>query len=126
MNEIVLFRPFIERGLVVSTSDFFRGLLYYWGIQLHHLTTNSILHISIFTLLREAFLGVEPHFDLFRHLFYVRPKPSSNKIFEIGGAKVLLRPGVEDHYIFYTPASQAVDWKSSWFYVGNHQPSLPD
>ena len=35
------------------------------GVQVHHLTPNSIFHISIFVHLCEAFLGIEPHFDLF-------------------------------------------------------------
>jgi hypothetical protein len=48
VDEIVLFQYFIERGLALPTSYFFRGLLFYYGIQLHHLNPNSILHISIF------------------------------------------------------------------------------
>ena len=35
------------------------------GVQVHHLTPNLIIHISIFVHLCEAFLGIEPHFDLF-------------------------------------------------------------
>ena len=61
-NEIVLFRSFVERGLAIPTSDFFRSLLHHWKVQLHHLTPNSILHLSIFTHLCEAFLGIQPHF----------------------------------------------------------------
>ena len=64
-NEYVIFLPHVLRGIGFSISDFFRGLLYHWGVQVHHLTPNSILHISIFVHLCEAFLGIEPHFDLF-------------------------------------------------------------
>ena len=63
-NETVIFQSHVLRGLGIPTSDFFRGLLHHWGIQVHHLTPNSILHISIFVHLCEAFLGIEPHFDL--------------------------------------------------------------
>jgi hypothetical protein len=100
--------------------------LHYWGIQLHHLTPNSILHLAIFSHLCEAFLGVEPHFNLFRHLFYVRSQPRLNKIAEVGGAEVLLRTQRENKYIFYRPACKGTEWKSTWFYVGNHRPSLPE
>ena len=64
-KEIVLFTSFFERGLSVLTSDFLWGLLFHWGIQLHHVTPNFILHISIFVHLCELFLGIKPHFDLF-------------------------------------------------------------
>ena len=37
-GEIVAFAPYFERGLGLSCSSFFSGLLYYYGIQLHHLT----------------------------------------------------------------------------------------
>ena len=63
-NESVVFLPHVFRGLGFSVSDFFRGLLQHWGVQVHHLTPNSTLHNSIFVHLCEAFLGIEPHFDL--------------------------------------------------------------
>ena len=69
-GEIVAFVPYLERGLGLPCSFFFSGLLRYYKIQLHHLTTNSFVHISIFTHLYEAFLGIEPHFELFQFLFH--------------------------------------------------------
>ena len=68
--ETVVFRDFVERGLVVPVSEFLHALLHFWGIQLHHLTPQSILHLSIFTHLCEAFLGILPHFHLFQHFFH--------------------------------------------------------
>ena len=59
-NESVVFLPYVLRGLNFPVSDFFRGLLFHWGVQVHHLTPNSILHISIFIHLCEAFLGSSP------------------------------------------------------------------
>jgi hypothetical protein len=47
-KEIVLFQYFVEHRLALPASNFFHGLLFYYGIQLHHLNPNSILHISIF------------------------------------------------------------------------------
>ena len=44
-GEIVAFAPYFERGLGLPCSNFFSGLLYYYGIQLHHLTPNSFVHI---------------------------------------------------------------------------------
>jgi hypothetical protein len=61
VDEIVCFCSFSERGLALPTCSFFRGLLYYYGIELQHLNPNSICHISIFIHLCEAFLGIEPN-----------------------------------------------------------------
>ena len=63
--QTVVFHDFVERGLALPVSEFFHALLQFWGIQLHHLTPQSILHISIFTHFCEAFLGILPHFHLF-------------------------------------------------------------
>ena len=63
--ETVVFCDFVERGLALPVSEFFYALLLFWGIQLHHLTHHSILHLSIFTHFCEAFLGILPHFIIF-------------------------------------------------------------
>ena len=65
-GEIVAFAPYLEWGFGFPCSFFFSGLLRYYRIQLHHLTPNSFVHISISVHLCEAFLGIEPHFELFR------------------------------------------------------------
>jgi hypothetical protein len=54
-DEIVLFHHFVERGLVLLTSD---SLLFHCGVQLHHHNPNSILQIAIFVHFCEAFLGI--------------------------------------------------------------------
>ena len=59
-QEIVTFLSFVLRGFAIPASDFFRGLLHYWGVQVHHLTPNSILHIAIFVHLCEATWGLRP------------------------------------------------------------------
>ncbi|KAK1631771.1 hypothetical protein QYE76_006086 [Lolium multiflorum] len=53
MEYRVSFVDHLIRGLSAPIHDFLRGLLFVYGIQLHQLTPNSILHISIFiTLIR--------------------------------------------------------------------------
>ena len=54
--ETVMFKAFVEHGLGIPVCNFLRGLLFFWGIQLHHLTPTSILHISIFVHLCGLFL----------------------------------------------------------------------
>ena len=82
--EIVAFIPYFERGLGLPCSAFFSGLLHYYRIQLHHLTPDSILHIAIFVHLCEAFLGIYPHFDLFKSLFFLNPWPNFRNVATVG------------------------------------------
>jgi hypothetical protein len=69
----VMFLAFLLRGLSLPAHEFLCGLLYVYGVQLHQLTPNSILHIACFITLCESFLGIEPHFLLWRSLFRLRP-----------------------------------------------------
>jgi hypothetical protein len=61
VDEIVSFYHFTERGLALPTYSFFCGLLYFYGLELHHLNPNSICHMAIVIHFCEAFLGIEPH-----------------------------------------------------------------
>ena len=100
-GEIFALISYFERGLGLSCSNFFSRLLYYYGIQLHHLTPNSFVHMSIFVHLCEAFLGIEPHFELFHHIFHLKPHPNSTKLDVVGGAGIQLRQGKDEVYIPY-------------------------
>jgi hypothetical protein len=60
-DEIPMFARFVERGLALPASDFFKGLLSYYGIEYHNLNSNGIFHVSVFIHFYEAFLGIKPH-----------------------------------------------------------------
>jgi hypothetical protein len=60
----VMFLSFLLRDLSLPAHEFLRGLLFVYGVQLHQLTPNSILHIGCFITLCESFLGIDPHFLL--------------------------------------------------------------
>jgi len=124
--EAILFKSFIERGLAIPICNFLRGLLFHWGIQLHHLIPNSILYVPIFVHLCEAFRRIHPHFDLFKSLFYLNPHPNIRNIARVGGAHLQLRPKMIDRYISYTPRRQIGEWKTEWFYIDNHAPAIPE
>jgi hypothetical protein len=77
-DELPMFARFAERGLPLPTSDFFKGLLSYYGIEYLNLNLNGIFHVSIFVHFRETFFGIKPHWTLFRKFFRVKPQPSTN------------------------------------------------
>jgi hypothetical protein len=60
----VMFLAFLLRGLSFPAHEFLRGLLFVYGVQLHQLTPNSILHIACFITFCESFLEIEHHFLL--------------------------------------------------------------
>jgi hypothetical protein len=68
----VIFLAFLLRGLSFPPHPFLRGLLFAYGIQLHTLNPNTILHIACFVTLCECFLGIEPHWALWRRIFVIR------------------------------------------------------
>jgi hypothetical protein len=48
---------------------FMRALLHYYKVELHHLAPNSISQAAIFAAIYEGYLGMEPHWNLWLHLF---------------------------------------------------------
>ena len=65
-NEVVSFHLLVF-GL--PAHPLLRWLLYYHGLRLHDLTPERILHLSVFIMLCEGFLGIPAHYDLWRFLF---------------------------------------------------------
>ena len=68
---VVSFALFHERGLTVPPHPFFRGLLHHYQIELQHLNPNEIQHIVAFITMCMGYLGIEPHFELWRYFFSI-------------------------------------------------------
>jgi hypothetical protein len=60
-DEVPMFARFVERGLALPASDFFKGLLKYYDIEYLNLNPNVIFHVSVFVHFCEAFMGIKPH-----------------------------------------------------------------
>jgi hypothetical protein len=110
-----LFLTFLLRGLSLPTHEFLRGLLFGYGVQLHQLTPNLILHIACFITLCESFLGIDPHWVLWKFLFRLRPSISLDENPELGGAVVSMRS--ELHYLEFNMAVSVQGWRQKWFYI---------
>jgi hypothetical protein len=68
---VVSFVAFHERGLGMPPSRFMQAILHYYGVELHHLAPNSVSQAAIFVAVCEGYLGMEPHWKLWLHLFKV-------------------------------------------------------
>jgi hypothetical protein len=107
----VIFIAFLLRGLSFPPHPFLRGLFFAYGIQLHDLNPNSILHIACFITLCECFLGIEPHWALWRRIFAIRhPLP-----YQTGGFGVQVCPDVE-YFNLQAPENNP-GWRTKWYYA---------
>jgi hypothetical protein len=124
-DEVPMFARFMERGLALSSSDFFKGLLKYYGIEYLNLNPNGIFHVSVFVHFCEAFVGIKPHWILFRKFFHVKPQPSANDPRVVGGAGIQMREDAANQYLSYKLIDLNQDWKAKWFYITKHHRELP-
>ena len=96
---------------------FLRGLLNEWGLELQHLNPTGVLHIAGFVTVCEAFLGMEPHVDLFRLFFSGRAMAdrSSAEIAPVGGFALQRKPSAGGSYPMYVPYDSIGDgmWSGS-------------
>jgi hypothetical protein len=95
-DEIPMFARFAERGLALPASDFFKGLMGYYGIEYLNLNPNGIFHTAVFVHFCEAFLGI-----LFRKFFRVKPQPSASNPRVVGGAGIQMREDAAEQYLSY-------------------------
>jgi hypothetical protein len=120
-----MFARFVERGLALPASDFFKGLLKYYGIEYLNLNPNGIFHVSVFVHFCEAFVGIKPHWVLFRKFFRLKSQSSANDPRVVGGAGIQMHEDTTEQYLSYKLIDSNQDWKSKWFYITNDHPKLP-
>jgi hypothetical protein len=115
---------FLLRGLSLPAHEFLSGLLFVYGVQLHQLMPNSILHIACFITLCESFLGVDPHWTLWKFLFRLRPSVSLSKNPELCEAVVSVC--TEAHYLEFSMAGSVQGWRKKWFYIKDRKVASSD
>ncbi|KAK1643357.1 hypothetical protein QYE76_061162 [Lolium multiflorum] len=115
MEYQVSFVDHLIRGLSPPIHEFLRGLLFVYGLQLHQLTPNSILHVSIFITLCECFLGVQPNWALWKRIFCIRRNGSHGVAYNIGGVVICVRPDVDYFDVKFPDSVQG--WRKRWLYV---------
>jgi hypothetical protein len=124
-DEIPMFARFTERRLSLPASDFFKGLMGYYGMEYLNLNPNGIFYTVVFIHFCEAFLGIKPHWILFRKFFRVKQQPNASNPRVVRGAGIQTREDAAEQYISYKLIDSNQDWKAKWFYVTNHHPDMP-
>jgi hypothetical protein len=120
----VVFLSFLLHGLSLPAHEFLCGILYVYGVQLHQLTPNSILHIACFVTVCESFLGIDPHFLLWRSIFRLRPSVSLANKPELSGAIVSVC--AEAQYLEFSMSASVQGWRTKWFYIKDRKVSSED
>jgi hypothetical protein len=121
---LVMFLTFLFCSLSLPTHELLRGLLFVYGVQLHQLTPNSLLHIACFITLCEAFLGIDPHWVFWKYLFRLRPSGSLAEIPELAGPIISVRS--ESQYLDFQMAQSVQGWRQKWFYIKDQKFSNSD
>jgi len=116
-GEIMVFEDFYKRGFGVPVHPFLQELLLYYEIGICNLHPNSILLISTFIHLCEAYVGIEPRFDLFRYLFYLKKKGEVGGSKSAGGVYLNLHDGMKNRYLNCPWNTSLTEWYKKWFYV---------
>jgi hypothetical protein len=116
-SEIVVFEDFFKRGFGVPVHPFLQGLCLYYEMGICNLHPNSIFLVSIFIHLCEAYGGIQPHFDLFQYLFFLRKKGSQGGSKIAGGVYLRLRDGMKQECLSCPWNTSLGDWYKKWFYI---------
>jgi hypothetical protein len=58
---------FYEQGFNVPSHRYLHSLLQFYSLALHHMSPLWILHMASFVTLCEAYMGIEPHFNLWNY-----------------------------------------------------------
>jgi hypothetical protein len=125
-SDTIVYTSFFERSLGLPVSKFLRGLLFFYKIELYHLNPNGIFQIALFVHMCEAFLGINPHFQLFRYFFCLKPFPDSNDPNVCGGAGVQIRQGKKNEYFQVSLKDPGRKWREQWFVIGNKVSQQPE
>jgi hypothetical protein len=128
---VVSFTLFHEQGFGMPASRFMRALPHYYGVELHNFNPNSIAHAAIFVAVCEGILGIDPHWDLWTHLFSTEFFTASTDVKKVrmavraSGYTLQLRSGRAQQYIPASLVSSNKGWQNRWFYLWNNDGMLP-
>jgi hypothetical protein len=114
-GDFVFFSAYALAGLVLPLSSFFLMLLEFYGLQLQHLSPNSITLVAIFVHLCEMFVGVRPSVRLFRRFFVM--KAVSQRPPLIGGYYFARRTQGPSRYIALVSPGRWERWREDWALV---------
>ncbi|KAK1683835.1 hypothetical protein QYE76_044683 [Lolium multiflorum] len=123
-GEFVLFLSFLDRGLALPSSDFFRQLLSFYNIKVSDLGPHSIHQIAMFVALCECYLACPPYFPLWVSIFHgraTRVSKVNQTLIPNGGITFQVKSG-ENFIDMALPKKAQSQWRKYWFYALEYTP----
>ena len=102
--------------------------MHYYGLELQHLNPNEIQHISAFVALCEGYLGIEPHFELWKYFFTIelqKKKKRPDLVLSMGCASIRLQGSRASEYMSIPLLKSNKGWHKLWFYLRNDAAATP-
>jgi hypothetical protein len=106
-------------GVNFPLSTFFKAILDFYGVRVNDLTPNSMLMLSTFAYLCEAFVGVPPSVTLWHHFFILQAK-GKGQVF--GGLSFQRRRNPRTKCLPSDFEGKWEDWRQSWAYITLEEP----
>ncbi|KAE8780384.1 hypothetical protein D1007_46499 [Hordeum vulgare] len=132
-GEVVLFAEHFYWGFGHPANSFFAEWLQFFGLQPHHLALNAILQLAAFVVLCEGFVGIEPHIDLWRSLFFFKQQSiimEKSEVEKLKGPRPMTPGGAA--LVHHRPKSvfpqmplqdSVKHWQKGFFYVRSTDPA---
>jgi hypothetical protein len=73
------------------------------------------MHIACLITLYEAFLGIDTHWGLWKHIFHLRCNVSKEEVHDLRGA--IISVNLESQYLKFNMADLVQNWRQKWFYI---------
>ena len=73
------------------------------------------MHLAIFITICESFLGIDPHFGLWKKIFFAKRHCNPNGPFVTGGVGFSVRKDVR--YFAFPMRESVQGWRHKWFYM---------
>ena len=113
LGEFVTLTTFLERGLGFPMFKFFRRVLDFYGLKVHGLMPNSMLHLACFVTLYEGYFGCTAYFPLWLWIFHGKPG-SRGDMPPCGCLNFQVRSNV-DYFDIGFPSK--VNWRKGGFHM---------
>jgi hypothetical protein len=114
-GDFIFFAAYALAGLVPPLSSFFLTLLEYYGLQLQHLSPNSIALVAMFVHRYEMYMGVRPSVRLFRSFFVLKAASTHPPL--IDGHYFQRRTPGHARYIALVSPGRWEQWREDWALV---------
>ena len=99
-SQVISFISFHLTKFRVPMHPFMGRFLHHFGLWLHDLMPHRVAHLAVFVTPCECYLGIDPHFDLWRQIFHLNlNKDDDGSVQWIGTVAIQLGNNLKPRYL---------------------------